>query len=290
MATKNAKGTKAPKNTTTALVKWEEEMAQAAERGAAQEKPAGEFKAIKIQGGVLMVDDTPIPGNTLRGVVLTALPENKYFASNYVAGESSVPDCYAFGDLDSDDPEETMAPHAEATNPQHEGDCASCPLNQWGSADVGKGKACKNTRRLAIITEDALEDAESIEQAEVRTLSVPVTSVKHWKGYVRNKLPEIKRPSYGVVTVITVTPDPKTQFKVTFTLGGLIDFNGDTYAAMKAKVAAARKDIVAPYPQKTEEEPQPKGRGNGRVRLPQAGKGKTKPAAKAAPKKQRGKF
>jgi len=271
---------KADKNT-TALVPWDAEMAEAAERGAAQEKPVGDFRAIKISGGVMTVDDVPVPGNTLRCVVLTALPENKYYASKFVAGEGSAPDCYAFGDLDADDPEESMAPHEAAANKQHDGDCAGCPMNQWGSADVGKGKACKNVRRLAVITEDSLEDADSIEAAEVRTLSVPVTSVKNWKAYVRNKLPEIKRPSYGVITTITVTPDPKTQFKVGFSLGGVIDFTADTYGAIKAKVAAARKDIVAPYPEKVEDAPpQQRGRGGGKVRLPQAPKTAKKPRGK----------
>ena len=34
-------------------------------------------------------------------------------------------------------------------------------MNEFGSAERGKGKACANTRRLALITEDMLEDMES---------------------------------------------------------------------------------------------------------------------------------
>lgn len=267
----------------TALVPWEAELAAQAQAAAEKEKPAGDFRPIKIQGGVMTVDDAPVPGNALRCVILAALPENKYFATAYVSGESRSPDCYAFGDMDATDPEETMKPHEEASDPQADA-CASCPMNAWGSAETGRGKACKNTRRLAVITEDAIEDAESIEGAEVRTLSIPVTSVKNWKAYVRNKLPEVKRPCYGVVTEISVHPDPKSQFKVAFRFVRLIEFDGDTYAAMKAKVAAAQKDLATPYPRNEEAAPK-RGRGGGKVRLPQAGK-KAAPKAEAAPKRK----
>jgi hypothetical protein len=32
-----------------------------------------------------------------------------------------------------------------------EPECSDCPRNEWGSADVGRGKACKNVMRLALI-------------------------------------------------------------------------------------------------------------------------------------------
>lgn len=268
--------TKKTKTESTAMVPWEAEMAAAAESGAAKEKPTGSFKAINVKGGIMTIDDAPVPGNSIEVVVLAGIHENQFFAGAYTPGATNTPVCYAFGDPESDDPEVGMAPHAEAPDKQHS-ECGTCPMNEWGSADVGRGKACKNVRRLALISVDSIDSADDIEQAEVRALKIPVTSVKNWGAYVRNKLPELRRPCYGVKTRISVTPDAKTQFKMSFTFAGLVDFDGDTYAAMKSKVAGATKDMLAPYPVKDADEA-PKGRGGGKVKLPQTTKAPAKKA------------
>lgn len=254
-----AKKTPAPKAETQAIQKWDEELAAYAEQQASTEQASG-YKSVSIQGGQLTVDDNPVEGNEMNVVVLAAIHENQYYAGAFVPGAPNLPVCYAFGDPSDGDPEDTMAPHEKCPDKQHDGYCADCPKNQWGSAETGKGKACKNVRKLAIITEDALD--EDLDEAEVRTLKVPVTSVKNWASYVRNKLLEVKRPCWGVVTKIKVVPDRKSQFKVTFGLESLIEFDGTLYPKLKSKVDAALKDLQAPYPEPSEEEePAPKPRG-----------------------------
>jgi DNA-directed RNA polymerase alpha subunit len=137
-----------------------------------------------------------------------------------------------------------------------------------GSADTGKGKACKNVRRLALVAEDALESAEDLAIAEVRTLKVPVMSGKGWANYVRNTLGEdLQRPYWGVVTTISLMPDPKSQFKVVFELKELIDFEEkpELFDALQKKIKETTPQLLAPYPEMEAAPPPPPPRARGRA-------------------------
>ena len=149
-----AKKTVAAKKTpvTTALVKWDEEMAAAAQRGASAEKLSG-FATLSTRGGILAVDGTPVPGNALRGVVIAFAHENQYYTAEFDSDNPQPPACYSFGDVEAANPEPGMAPHANAADPQGDdnGQCAGCWANAMGTAVKGKGKACKNVRRALIV-------------------------------------------------------------------------------------------------------------------------------------------
>jgi hypothetical protein len=88
------------------------------------------------------------------------------------------------------------APLAQAT------DCQSCPNNQFGSD--GNGKACKNSRVLAVLPPDADEDTP------MWLLNVSPTALKGFDGYVANVVRVFQTPPIGVVT--TVTFDDSVSF------------------------------------------------------------------------------
>jgi hypothetical protein len=108
-----------------------------------------------------------------------------------------------------------MAPHETAPKPQH-ADCSTCPKNKFGSAEQGRGKACKNGRRLGLIHVDDLK--KDPKDAQVAFLNVPPTSLPSWATYVRSLESQLSRPPYAVITEVATVPDTKTVFKVTFTL------------------------------------------------------------------------
>lgn len=272
-----AKPTK--KSTSTALTVWEQEMAEAAVAQGASENSSGGHKAISLRGGILAIDDNAVDGNELQVVVIAACYENQYYTGDFDPDRPASPVCYAFGKN-----EDEMAPHEEAPDKQADL-CAGCWANEWNTADKGKGKACKNVRRLLCVTPDALESADAMAEAEMRMLKLPVTSVKNWTAYVKQTLAEdIKRPSWGVVTNIRLVPDAKSQFKVQFKFDELVAFDQDLYDAMQKKVKEAEANIGSAYPVFEEEEkPAPKGRRTIPIKAAPAAKGK--PAAKAAPAK-----
>src|SRR5690606_21054205 len=164
------------KKETTALVPWQDELAEAAKRSAQAEKGGGGgLPTISFRGGVISVDDEEVDGGELDVVILQAIHENRYFGAKFDPNNTTAPKCYAFAD-----PEE-MDPKEEACDPQSDA-CATCPMNEWDSGENGRGKACKNIRKFAAIPAD---EAEDLEEAEVRAFTIPVTSVKNWSRYVR---------------------------------------------------------------------------------------------------------
>lgn len=98
-------------------------------------------------------DDPDTPAASLDVVILRANPHlsKVYYSTGYVEGSDAKPDCYS---------NDGIAPAADAENPQAK-KCATCPHNQWGSRiteNDKKGKACSDSRRIAVATTDAMND------------------------------------------------------------------------------------------------------------------------------------
>jgi hypothetical protein len=268
-----------------ALTLWEQEMAATAKVQGSAEKPMGLARNISFKNGRLIIDENPVPGDSIDVVILATMVENQYYTGAYDPNSVQIPVCYAFGDMKAEDPEEGMAPHEEAEDKQGDenGQCAECWANQMGSADVGRGKACKNVRRLLLVSADAVADAKELKDAEVRGCKIPVTSVKNWANYVRNVTEETSRPFWGIVTRISVLPDPRNQFKVTFEFVELVNFDQELYDGMKKKVSEAEKGLGLPYQKPTEQELKPTGRAAKAMAKQGAGKAAAPAAKKAAP-------
>ncbi len=179
-----AKKTPAAKATGTALVKWDEVLAAKAKMAAKVVSSIGGSKnVLSFKGGKLSYQGGNVPGNALNVVVLSVVNENNFFEGRYDPNNPASPTCYAWGSPDGDDAH--MRPHEKAPNPQSN-ECQSCPNNEWGSAETGRGKACKNVVSLAMVSEDALESVEALQAAEVFYAKLPVTSGKSWKGFVND--------------------------------------------------------------------------------------------------------
>jgi hypothetical protein len=202
---------------TTAVVNWEARLAGYAQEAAAEESVSGTWMSLKA--GRLTIDKTPVAGNKLDCVVIANARENAYYVGKYDPSAPKPPVCYAIQPIvNSSTNEDDMRPHPKAAEPQSEF-CSSCPRNQWGSGDGGKGKACKNVRRLALLPLEAAQNAARTTAADVLYMKLPVMSVKNWSKYVNDVASIAKRPPFAVVTQISTEPDPKSQFKVTFQLG-----------------------------------------------------------------------
>lgn len=234
------------------MVSWNEELAKRAQIAAAIEENVGSGGSfISLKGGRLSYQGAEIPGNKMNVVVLDHILEYNYFEGRYDPDSPQSPAAYALGR-----DENTIRWH-ENSIPEYAGElCKDSDINQWGSADQGRGKACKNQRRLALLTEDLVEDAEAIEGAQPAFLKIPVTSVKGWAGYVRQLEKTLQRPPLGVITEISIVPDAKTQFKLQFKLVETIE-DGDVIEALLAKADAIEIDFAYPPPSDEEEDTRP---------------------------------
>lgn len=248
----------------SAIVKWDEELAKEAEIAAAAEANAGGGQWFSIKGGILTWNDAPVPNNQMAAVIVGSLFENVYYEGEYDPDEPRGPSCFAFGAE-----EKGMAPHpvAREAGSAQEGPCATCPKNEFGSADKGKGKACKNTRRLALVSAGQLDangkftpaDPESFDTSPLGLMRLPVTSVKGYANFVKNIANGLKRPPHGVATKVKVIPDPKSQYKVTFE--PLVALDADLRDAINRRRDEAKPLIEQPYTPFEEQEDKPKAKG-----------------------------
>lgn len=195
--------------------KWDDQLAQYAQEASEAVDAGGQF--ISLQAGVISINDEPVKDNKLKVIVEDFRYENLYYKGKFNPKEPRPPVCFALGK-----DKNTLAPHPDSTEPQA-ADCAHCPKNQFGSSenpDRPDGKACKNTRRLGLISADI--PPADIPTTEVLYLKTPVTSSKAWDSYVKAVSAMFKRPPFGVVTEIGVKPDKNSQFVVTFRPLGLL--------------------------------------------------------------------
>jgi len=231
----------------TNLVPWKERLQQLAKQTEEAEKPTGNFLTFK--NGMLLFNDTPVPGNKMLAVPIDYMFENAYFPNRYDPTKVVSPVCYAFARKEAE-----LAPYKDCEDPQHE-TCDGCERNEWGSdPDGGKGKACKNTRRIALLHKDSLADEKTILEAAVAICKLPVTSVKNWSTFANQCATVLKVPPLAVICEISVVPDPKTQFQVLFK-GTEVIKNEDILATLVAKQEMVAKNMIVPYP-KNKEEPQ----------------------------------
>jgi hypothetical protein len=256
---KTSMATKKAGSKTTAMAKYDAELAALAQQATKTEENVGAGgNQIGTGGGVLTYKGAEIPGNKMNVVVLDHIICYADYEGEYDPKNPQAPRCFAFGR-----DEKTLVPHEKSAEKQND-DCKSCPMNEWASADRGEGKHCKNSRRLALIPQG---DLENIGDAEVAFISVPVTSVKAWAGYVRQTAEVLKRPPLGVITEISLKPQKEGGFKMEFKL--IESVEDSDIGALLEKSKAIQKDLFAPFVQIE------------RAEKPAARRGKaTKPAAK----------
>lgn len=234
----------------TAMVSWKERMAEKAKAAVAVADEAGSGgQFISVRAGQLQYAGAPVPGNALDVVVVEAVLENCYYADDFDPDNPVSPVCYAFGREQAE-----MTPHEKSSDPQHEG-CKGCAMNEFGSADKGKGKACKNIMRLAIVPAKPLT-SEAITKSEVAYMKLPVTSVKAFTAYTKRLATVHNLPPFGFVTRLSAQPDPKTQFKVTFEDVARID-DDEVLEALYQRSEEQAEAIIFPYPENSEPEEKP---------------------------------
>ena len=220
-------------------------LADAAKEAADAEQ--GSSASFQTRGGILAFDGTALPDNKMQCVVLTSAWEQAYFDTDFNAKEMRSPVCFDISLSGRD-----MKPHRNSLHPQggeESGGCDDCPMNEWESDPKGgKGKACKERRKLAILPVDALDldDLGAMGSVALAVLNVPVTSVKNWGNYVKLLSASVKRPAYGVITEIKLVPHAGTQFKVEFTPVEPIT-NAEALRAVMDQIPRAAAMLTTPY-------------------------------------------
>lgn len=141
--------------------------------------PSGGGLAFEVPG-----DDPENPDaeKELVGVIVDHYPVNAYWADKY-AGANNPPDCSSMDGKVGIDADGNSKP------------CNSCPNNEWGSDDEGRGKACKNMHRVYILREGEMLPL---------LLTLPPTSLKNLSDYLGLRVITKGLRSYGVITKVSL--------------------------------------------------------------------------------------
>lgn len=242
--------------------RWDEELAKHAQKIAQQERPA--VGRLAFRGGVMTYQGQPVPGNKLNCIIVGsakehALYENVLQNRPFDPNKPENPTCYALS-LTGED----MVPHAQAKQKMAP-NCADCKYNAWGShPGGGKGKACKESRRLIILPQSAvfiMKDGQatlapegSIKKAEAAVASIPSTSLKNWANYTAQCATEFRRPPWAMLTEIAIYPHARTVFEVKFT--ALTTIPESFLGELLQRTQTAEAIIMTPYSQDSNAPPQ----------------------------------
>ncbi len=134
--------------------------------------PAPSGNKISLKGKVFTLPDGSTNPGPMAAIILDWRILHEYYTGVYDANKPSSPACWALN------AEVTgLTPSKRVESPKAPS-CAECPMNVFGSAATGRGKACKNQRRLAIVPVDATADTEPM------ILTVSPTGLKNFDNYV----------------------------------------------------------------------------------------------------------
>lgn len=279
----------------TAVANYDEELAALAGKAAGLTSSSGGGKFFSTRAGQLAYDDAALPGNQMCVIVLGHCLENVFYTEKFDAENRTPPTCFAFFKGDPED-KDTMSPpeivDKEDIFARQSDLCVDCPQNDWGSAERGRGKACGNRRRLAMIPAgsykpvgrgggfdlEVFEDADHFAKAEVAYLKVPVTSGKLWDGYVKSLNEQMRKPPFAVLTRVWLEPDARSQFTVQFEL--LEEVDAGLIPTLIQRHKKVMEGIDFDYTPFTEDEPDNKGGGTKQAASKKLTGGKGKPAAK----------
>ena len=159
---------------------------------------------ISTKGKVFTLPNGASSDGPLTCVILDWVTANSYFEGIYNPKDPQPPVCFATArEVDS------IAPSKNSPQPQAK-TCKDCPKNEWGSdPQGGKGKACKNTRKLLLVPVDATD------KTTPWVLPVSPTGLKHFDKYV-NTLADLGVHPLSVVTDVTFEPSeayPSLRFE-----------------------------------------------------------------------------
>lgn len=234
MATKRLAAPPAPASAKP-LASWRDRAAKSVQDAKTQlakiPQQSGSF--ISLQGGSISLGGVQL-ANPLPVFIIAYGFERVYYARQYQAGVMSAPDCYSY---------DGERPHEKAKTPQADA-CASCHYNEFGSAQNGQGKGCKEGARLVIIHADAARSPEDVAKAQLVQVKLSVLNSKVFRAYAD----AIEDALWAAgVTMFHNRPDPKSQYAVSFVLDPVV-YNDAIMNAIAARADEAEKLLLVPYP------------------------------------------
>lgn len=185
------------------------------------EKPSGH--RVSLKGKAFTLPGGESSAGPMSVIVLDWRNTRLYYKGVYNANKPEPPSCFAINKFVDDLHPSENAPEAQCDT------CSECAFNEWGSAPTGKGKACKNGIRVAVVGANPKEDSQ------VLTLDVSPTSLGSFNSLVNDLASKSLLP---IQTLTDISFDAKETFpKLVFTSDAPIT-DDDLLIAMKLREKA----------------------------------------------------
>lgn len=149
---------------------------------------------IKVRDKVFTLPDKQILQAPLRVVIVDYTSRNMYYDKPYNENNPVDPICWAINKIPAD-----LAPGPDVADPINE-TCAGCPYDEFGSHPQTAGKACRNTRYLAVMLPDLKDD-------KIYTIEASPTAIKAFDGYVGVVAKLFAAPPIKVITELSFHPE-----------------------------------------------------------------------------------
>lgn len=132
-------------------------------------------------------------GTEIECVIVDFVTANLYYDAAFDSSNPRPPACFAIG------PEPKFLVPSPNSPAKQADSCNECPYNQYGTATTGRGKACKNTRLLALVSSTVFDDPDN---TSIWILAVPPASLKAFDRYASTISSKHGIIPVGVLTAI----------------------------------------------------------------------------------------
>lgn len=129
-----------------------------------------------------------IIGRSMVAIPVDFVHSQTYFDTPFDPDNPAPPACHALS-VDGDD----MVPLEKSPRKQNDV-CDGCKMNAWGSANVGRGKACSQQIKIALL---AAGPNETLSTCEMAVLTLPPTSLKNWNKFVKDVAKSYDLPPFA---------------------------------------------------------------------------------------------
>lgn len=153
---------------------------------------------ISANGGRFSFGENDL-GNEIEVVILNYCFENNLYTEDYDPDNITPPACFALNEI-----QEELKPHELVKDPC-DSKCSTCENNQFGSADKGNGKACRNIIRLAVVHVDDIANP----QARVLFVRISPSALTAMSEYLNGIANIHNAVPFQIVTKLYIEPLPK---------------------------------------------------------------------------------
>jgi hypothetical protein len=241
LADKTKKEKKSKSTALISMAELEKMYATEAKQAAEAAPIAGGVMTISLEGEQFQIGEQMLP-DQIDVIVVAEVMVNVYYDSPYDKNDPSSPACFAVA-LANKGADAIIASHESSPNRQGGVDfkCQSCEMNKFGSAAQGRGKACTNRRKLAVVfsNDPALQNDDELKWC---VMNLPPTSLGDWGKFVLGLDRVEHRPPHGVTTRFEFdrrNPDAQKRKRVIAT-----GYQKITDVRVAMKINALRKQLL----------------------------------------------